>query len=143
MRFIPALWLNRIHNKTQRVLLGKSLGCSIICHGLVKIIVHGMFGVFQNPGGPRDLLKVVQVKHEMHFCKVTSTPAAVPCAFSLGQVNCEREDDFAAAALLYNILCTAIHNLYKSMERGAHSEPADPIHSGGGIKVSFLCTGSG
>lgn len=75
----------------------KSLGCNIICHGLVKIIVHGMFGVFQNPGGPRDLLKVVQVKHEMHFCKVT-----------LLQVNCEREDDFAA--VLYNVLCSATLN---------------------------------
>lgn len=83
---------------------------------------------------------MVQVKHEMHFCSHLYSSTSTLCLVSgTGILNYEREDDFA---VLYNGLCTAIHNLHKAMERGAHSEPTGPIHSGGGIKVSFLHTGS-
>lgn len=101
MRFIPALWMNRLNNKTGKELLEKSLSCNTICHSLVKFLVHGMFGVFQSPGGPRDLVKMVQVKHEVQFCKVTSTPAPVPLclASGTGVLKWEGEDDFAAAVL--------------------------------------------
>lgn len=143
MRFISALWLNMLNNKTGKELLEK-FGLQHHLPWLSKdSCAWDVWGI-SKPRGTQGSCKNGQVKHEMHFCQVTSTPAPAPLCLASGTgiLDCEGEDDFAAA-VLYNVLCTAIYNLHKAMERGAHSEPTDPIHSGGGIKMSFLHAGSG
>lgn len=134
--FLKCGW--RLHNKTQQVFLEKSWSCNAICRGLIKILVHGIFGVFQNPGGPIALVKMVQVKHEMHFCKVTFSLASVPLCLASGTgiLNCEREDDFAVA-VLYNVLCTAIHNMHKATEEEPTVSLQIPFIQGVSLKCHF------
>lgn len=89
--------------------------CNTVCCGLGEILVYGMLGGFQSPGRPRNLVKMVQVEHEVYFCKATSPAAPVHLCLPPGTVilSGEKENEFAVADLCNAILHS--HTLHKAM----------------------------